>query len=166
MAEIVMSRVDDRLVHGQVITGWLGLRNANCIWIVDDDVATDQVMLNIFRFATPTGVKLEVFTIDQAAEKVTSLGKGHERILLLAKCPGTFLRLVEKGYMPEDINYGAIANKPGSTNVGPNCALSAQEMNDTEKMYQQGIRIWFQLVPMGTHKVYEWRNIRKKFGYQ
>ncbi len=39
MSEVVMHRVDDRLIHGQVIVGWVGLRNANAIWIVDDFVA-------------------------------------------------------------------------------------------------------------------------------
>lgn len=166
MSDIVMSRIDDRLVHGQVITGWLGLRNANCIWIVDDDVASDQVMLDIFRFATPTGVRLEVYTVDQAAERLNCLNEGNERIILLAKRPNTFVRLVEKGFLPEDINFGAVSNKKGSKNVGPNCALSPEEMEDTEKLHRLGIRIWFQLVPMGSHKVYEWRNVRKKFGYK
>ena len=39
-----MNRIDDRLVHGQVMTGWLGLRRANAIWIVDDGVATNPMM--------------------------------------------------------------------------------------------------------------------------
>ncbi len=40
MSEIVLNRVDDRLIHGQVMIGWLGLRRANTVWIADDAVAT------------------------------------------------------------------------------------------------------------------------------
>jgi len=59
MSEIVLNRVDDRLIHGQVMTGWLGLRRASAIWIADDAVATNPMMLDIFRFAAPSGIKIE-----------------------------------------------------------------------------------------------------------
>lgn len=164
MSEIVLNRVDDRLIHGQVMIGWLGLRRANTIWIADDGVATNPMMLDIFRFAAPTGIKIEAFTIDAIAEKIRDLGSGHDRIILLAKVPKTFLRLVEKGYRPSDINYGAMAHKANSRNVAANCDLSAEEIEDTEKIYQQGIRIWIQLVPFGGQKITEWETARKKVG--
>ena len=166
MSEIVMNRVDDRLIHGQVISGWLGLRNANSIWIVDDDVAVDPMMLDIFSFAAPTGVKLKAYTVDQASEKLANLSDGKDRVLFLAKFPKTFVRLVEMGYKPEDINYGAMAKKPNSITIGPNCDLSPEEIEDTEKLYQLGIHIWIQLVPMGGHKVQEWEKARQKAGFE
>lgn len=164
MSEIVLNRVDDRLIHGQVMIGWLGLRRANTIWIADDGVATNPMMRDIFRFAAPTGIKIEAFTIDALAEKLRDLSSGHDRIILLAKVPKTFLRLMEKGYRPSDINYGAMAHKANSRNVASNCDLSPEEIEDTEKIYQQGIRIWIQLVPFGGQKITEWETARKKVG--
>ncbi len=164
MSEIVLNRVDDRLIHGQVMTGWLGLRRANAIWIADDAVATNPMMLDIFRFAAPSGIKIEAFTIDKVAEKLRTLNSGHDRIILLAKVPKTFLRLLEKGYRASDINYGAMAHKAKSRNVASNCDLSLEEIEDTEKLYQQGIRIWIQLVPFGGQKPIEWGVARKKAG--
>jgi D-glucosaminate-specific PTS system IIB component len=164
MSEVVLNRVDDRLIHGQVMTGWLGLRRANAIWIADDTVASNPMMLDIFRFAAPSGVKLEAHTIDRAAEKLLDLSKGNDRIILLAKVPKTFLRLLEKGYRPADINYGAMAHKAQSRNVAPNCDLLPDEIADTEKLYQQKIRIWIQLVPFGGQKAIEWEAARKKAG--
>ena len=58
-----MNRIDDRLVHGQVMTGWLGLRGANSIWIVDDVVASTPMMLDIFRFAAPAGINMEAMSV-------------------------------------------------------------------------------------------------------
>lgn len=164
MSTIVMNRVDDRLIHGQVITGWSKLRNATAIWIVDDQVAATPMMLDIFRFAAPPGIKLEAMTVDQASERLQNLDKGNDHIMLLAKYPATFLRLVEKGYKPEDINFGAMAHKPGSRTVAPNADLSPQEIEDTEKLFKMGIRIWIQLVPFGGQQVVEWANARKKLG--
>jgi D-glucosaminate PTS system EIIB component len=164
MSEIVLNRVDDRLIHGQVMIGWLGLRRANTVWIADDAVATNPMMLDIFRFAAPSGIKIEAFTVDKIAEKLRDLSSGHDRTILLAKVPKTFLRLLEKGYRASDINYGAMAHKANSRNIASNCDLSAEEIEDTEKLHQQGIRIWIQLVPSGGQKPIEWEVARKKAG--
>ena len=164
MSEIVLNRVDDRLIHGQVMTGWLGLRRASAIWIADDAVATNPMMLDIFRFAAPSGIKIEAFTLDAIAEKLRDLSSGHDRIILLAKVPKTFLRLLEKGYRASDINYGAMAHKPHSRNIATNCDLSPEEIEDTEKLHRQGIRVWIQLVPFGGQKPIEWEAARKKAG--
>lgn len=166
MSKIVMYRIDDRLIHGQVVTGWLGLRNANTIWIVDDIVACDPMMLDIFRFAAPTGVKFQAYTVDQAAERLANLDEGNERILFLAKVPKTFVRLAEKGFIPEDINYGAMSKKKDSITLGQNCDLSPEEIEDSEKLFQLGVHIWLQLVPMGGQKVTEWESVRKKLGFK
>jgi D-glucosaminate-specific PTS system IIB component len=164
MSEVVLNRVDDRLIHGQVMTGWLGSRRGNTIWIADDAVASNPMMLDIFRFAAPSGVKIEAFTIEKMAERLVDLSKGNDRIILLAKVPQTFLRLMEKGYRPSDINYGAMAHKAKARNVAPNCDLSPEEIEDTEKLYQQGMRVWIQLVPFGGQKPIEWETARKKVG--
>jgi D-glucosaminate PTS system EIIB component len=164
MSEIVLNRVDDRLIHGQVMTGWLGLRRASAIWIADDAVATNPMMLDIFRFAAPSGIKIEAFTLDAIAEKLRDLSSGHDRIILLAKVPKTFLRLLEKGYRASDINYGAMAHKPNSRNLASNCDLLPEEIEDTEKLHRQGIRVWIQLVPFGGQRPIEWEAARKKAG--
>ncbi|HLI91753.1 MAG TPA: PTS sugar transporter subunit IIB [Ktedonobacteraceae bacterium] len=164
MSEVVLNRVDDRLIHGQVMTGWLGARRANVIWIADDGVASNPMMLDIFRFAAPSGIKIEAFTIERIAEKLSRISDGHDRIILLAKVPRTFLRLLEKGYRPSDINYGAMAHRANSRNVAPNCDLSPDEIADSEMLHQQGIRIWIQLVPFGSQKPIEWVTARKKAG--
>ena len=166
MSEIVMNRVDDRLIHGQVITGWVGLRNANAIWIVDDAVAVNPMMLDIFKFAAPANVTIEAFTVAAAAEKLQKLSEGNARVLLITKVPKTFLRLMELGYQPKDINYGAMAHKPQSKNVAPNCDLSPEEIADTEALHQKGIRVWIQLVPFGGQREVEWAKARQKVGFK
>lgn len=166
MSKVVMHRIDDRLIHGQVITGWMGLRGANAIWIVDDVVANTPMMLDIFRFAAPPGVRLEAMTVDQASESLKNLDQGNDKIMFLAKFPKTFLRLLEMGYNPKDINYGAMAHKANSKNVAPNCDLTPEEIADTEALYQSGIRIWIQLVPFGGQREVDWSNVRGKLGFK
>ena len=161
-----MNRIDDRLVHGQVMTGWLGLRRANTIWIVDDAVATNPMMLDIFRFAAPAGIKMEAMAIDAATQRLSDLSQGGDKIILIAKVPKTFVRLLEGGYRPSDINIGAMAHKAQSRNVTQNCDLSPEEIEDTEVLHNTGIRIWIQLVPFGGHRAMDWKDARRKVGLQ
>ncbi len=165
MSEVVMHRVDDRLIHGQVIVGWVGLRNANAIWIVDDFVAKNSMMLNIFKFAAPPGIKLIAMTVDEASERLKKLDDGNDRILLIAKIPQTLVRLKEKGYMANDVNFGAMAHKPNSVQVGSQTELTPEEAEAAELLYQAGAHVWILLVPHGGQKTVEWEDARKKFGY-
>jgi len=164
MSEVVMNRIDDRLIHGQVVTVWTRLRNANSILIVDDVVAKTPMMMDMFKFAAPPGIKLAAMTVADAGERLKSLNQGNDRMIILAKVPSTFLRLMELGYKPADINYGAMAHKANSKNVVGQCELTPQEIQETEQLYQSGIRIWIQLVPLGGHKETDWKNVRGKLG--
>jgi D-glucosaminate-specific PTS system IIB component len=166
MAEIVMNRIDDRLIHGQVVSGWLKLRNANEIWIVDDQTANTPMLIDMFSFAAPVGIKIEAFTVEAGSEKLAKLEElGNKRILLLTKEPETFLQLIEMGYMPEDINYGAMGAKSPeirTTEVAANCSLTDDEIRDTDELQSKGIRVWIQLTPFGGQRVTEWDKARKK----
>jgi D-glucosaminate-specific PTS system IIB component len=164
MSQVVMNRIDDRLIHGQVIIGWTKMRNVSSILIVDDAVAKTPMMMDIMRFAAPPGVKLEAVTVDVAAERLKKLEQGNDRIMLLAKVPSTFVRLLETGYKPADINYGAMAHKANSKNVAQNCDLTPEEIDQTEQLAQAGIRIWIQLVPFGGQKDVDWSAVRSKLG--
>jgi PTS system mannose-specific IIB component len=124
------------------------------------------MMLDLFRFAAPPGIKLEAIVVDTAIERLKNLAQGNDRIMILAKVPSTFLRLLDSGYKPADINYGAMASKPNSKNVAPNCNLTAQEIEETEKLHQAGIRVWIQLVPLGGQKEVDWTSIRSKLGFK
>ena len=60
MRNVVLARIDDRLIHGQVVTGWLKLTNGNKIYIVDDKLKNDAMMKTILKTAAPVGTKVFV----------------------------------------------------------------------------------------------------------
>ena len=53
MQNLVLTRIDDRLIHGQVMTAWIKNRKANQVVIVDDDVANDEYMIDVLEMAIP-----------------------------------------------------------------------------------------------------------------
>lgn len=53
MANIVLCRIDSRLIHGQVVTKWVGQSQANRIAVVSDELDADPFMKNIYLMAAP-----------------------------------------------------------------------------------------------------------------
>lgn len=68
---IVLVRIDDRLIHGQVMTSWLNYTGANKIMVIDDGVAEDPFMKSVLKTCVPANVKLATFKVDvKSAMKV------------------------------------------------------------------------------------------------
>ena len=84
MRNVILARVDDRLIHGEVVTAWIPTKRATRIIIIDDEVAADQFNVRVVKALAPEGTKCFVYTVDKAAEKLMVPGVPDERLLLLA----------------------------------------------------------------------------------
>ena len=96
MANIVLSRVDSRLIHGQVITKWIKQYPAKRIMIIDDELAKDSFMAEIYMMAAPTGIKVEIVSVESAGKK---LQETDENVFILYKTIGTCFQAY-KGEIP------------------------------------------------------------------
>ena len=97
MSKIVLSRIDDRLIHGQVMTAWVQHVGGNEIVIVDDKVAKDPFLSAVITGAVPKHLSAQAMTIDGAAEYLEKIKDEDKNIIILAKGPKVFLDLIEKG---------------------------------------------------------------------
>ena len=73
MADINLVRIDFRLIHGQVVTKWVKQANANRIIIVNDMLAKDEFLASVYKMAAPSNVKVDIFTVDDAMAKWTTI---------------------------------------------------------------------------------------------
>ena len=95
MENLLLARIDDRLIHGQVMTAWMKVMPAKKIIIVDNKAAKDDFMINVLELAAPSGVKVEVLNEEKAIE---SLKKGLSvPTIMLAKSPYAYKALVDRG---------------------------------------------------------------------
>lgn len=104
MANIVLARVDDRLIHGQVMTAWLQYTGGNHIVIVDDNTASDEFTKEIMAMAVPEGIGLDVFSKGEAIDGISRLDE-NKKIIILTKTPEVFLYLIENGIKIEKNYY-------------------------------------------------------------
>ena len=81
MANITLTRIDSRLIHGQVIVKWSRIANGNRIVIVDDELEKDSFMVDIYQMAAPSGMSVEIYSTTRAAEEFKKDKMGEGKIL-------------------------------------------------------------------------------------
>lgn len=147
MRNVVLARVDDRLIHGEVVTAWTPTMRANRIIIVDDEVAKDTFNVRVVKALAPAGTKVFVYDVEKASEKLMVQGLPDERLLVLAKTPVTFNRLIKNGVPLKEVNLGGAGIRGERKPFINNVSLDPQEVLACEEMQKTGCRVYYQLVP-------------------
>lgn len=136
-------RIDDRLLHGQVLAGWvqpLGIRH---VVIANDAVAEDKLQVELYRAVVPVGLKLDVLPLNKAGE----LRTGGEETMILVSSPADARRLVEAGVTPDVVNIGGLHQSPGRTEIFPFVWVSADDKRDIRFLLDAGLKIEIRMLP-------------------
>ena len=155
MENVLLARVDDRLIHGQVMTAWMKLLPAKEIIVIDNKVAKDEFMITVLEMAAPTGVKVKVFTEEKAAE-VLQAGLSKPTILL-AKSQVSYKGIIDRGVELEAINLGGMGINNDRTTLYKNIAASPAEREAIKEFLDKGIDVKIQVIP--ADKVVEVKDI-------
>lgn len=114
---IIATRIDGRLIHGQVANLWKTKLNISRIMVIDGAVAQNDIEKQGLKLGCPPGVKLSILPIDKAANNIKE-GKYDTRLLLIvARRPENFLRLVEYGVSLPEHNVGNMSQTPETRSV-------------------------------------------------
>ena len=96
MPNIVLSRIDERLVHGQVGVQWVGFADANIVVVANDEVANDEIQQNLMEMVIADGISIRFWTLQKTIETIHK-ANDKQRILLVCKTPTDFQYLIEIG---------------------------------------------------------------------
>ena len=146
MLKVVLTRIDDRLIHGQVITAWSKITSATRIIVVDDGVSKDPFMTKVLKIAAPSTVKVEVYSIEEAVAVLNGEETG-EKVIVLVKNPATVLDLVKKGVGIKELNVGGMGASKGRKSFYKNISVSQEEKDIFKELTNSGIDISIQIVP-------------------
>lgn len=115
---IIATRIDGRLIHGQVANLWITTKlNIGRIMVIDDAVAQNDIEKQGLKLACPPGVKLSILPIDKAANNIKEGKYDTQRLLIVARRPENFLRLVEYGVSLPEHNVGNMSQTPETRSV-------------------------------------------------
>lgn len=146
MLDIVFSRVDDRLIHGQVVTGWLRHYQAKRIIIVDDVVSKDEFMLGILEMAAPPGIEVNAYSISKSIEVLLDENNSDTRVLILVKSPVAILELVNAGVDIKHLNVGGMGSNPERSKLYRNIQASQVEIDALKELDKKGVDVEFRVV--------------------
>lgn len=145
--KIVMSRVDERLVHGQVIASWAKIHAVKSILVIDDQLAKDTFMSTVLSMAAPAGVKVELIDVEEAAQRILREGVDTgSNTMLLFKTPKYALALAEKGVALKELNIGNMGAAPGRKAISRNVYASPAEVEMFKAMLDKGVDVYLQMV--------------------
>jgi len=140
-------RIDDRLIHGQVVAVWLRALGAERIVIVDDGAAHDEFMRDVLTLAAPPGIPVEVLDVAAAAVRCSELAAATESVMVLARSPETILRLVKAGVPIGVVDLGGLGAGPGRRRLHRTVSASAEELAQLRELEDLGIRVEIRIVP-------------------
>lgn len=140
-------RIDDRLIHGQVIASWCRHQRFTHIVIVDDAVAHDPFLRDVLTLAAPPGLVVEVFSLDEGAERLSQDYPERSTTMVLVRSPQVAYALYQRGVRFQHLNVGSVGSAPGRRTVFKNIALSDEEIALLQGLYQQGVQITLLTVP-------------------
>lgn len=164
MGKVALARIDERLIHGQVMTNLSKRSGANSIFIVDDIVAKDVFMTSIFKSAgSRTGLKVKILTLEEAIKEWNENQFENNSCILLTRTIGTMCELIKGGCIIEELNLGGIAKKPGTTAIVSAVAITGDDCAKlVELRDKHGVKnIYFQSIP--SNKSIDLKDAEKKF---
>ena len=146
MKNLVFTRIDDRLIHGQVIAAWLrSYSDISHIIVIDDKVSQDPFMHEMFKMLVPTGISIEIRNVDEAVEL---LGKElKEPTMIIVKVPLTLKRIMDAGINIPKINIGGMAMTAGRKKLFQNISASPEELQILKEMINKGVTVEIQIIP-------------------
>lgn len=145
---IIAARIDDRLVHGQVVIGWGRPLEIGRIVLVDDEVAASDFEQDLYRMAVPAGIEVEFLAAAGAGHRIGHLADSTERVLVLTGTVAGMLALVaDPASHLTTINLGGIHDGPGRREYLRYVYLSDTELAGLRLAASRGVRITAQDLP-------------------
>lgn len=142
----ILHRIDDRLIHGQVLVAWGGRLSPARIWVVDDGVAASEWERDLFRDAAP-GIEVHVVSVSDAIAAHSTEAAAPGAAFLLVRDLATARRLVEAGTRVEDWNVGGLHYAVGKDKVSDYVYLDAHDRADARALLSAGVGLVVQDVP-------------------
>lgn len=155
-AKIVLTRIDNRLVHGQVGVTWGSTLNIDTIVVVDDTTAASEFAQKLMQsVATAASLQIRFYTVKDFI-RVLRDNDSNQRLFVVVQSPREARLLVEAGIELNRVNVGNIHYEKGRVAFNRKVYLTQQDIEDMNYMTAQGTELFYQDVPgMAIEKIAE-----------
>ena len=144
---IKLTRIDDRLVHGQVAFTWTPALGVDCLLVANDRTAKDEFLKMTMGLAKPAGVKLQILTVDAAIKYINDPANKGQALLVLVDSVKDVHALAAGVSEIQSINFGGIRAKAGARQVAKAISLTEDDILLIRELLAKGIELEVRQVP-------------------
>ncbi len=145
---ILLARIDDRLIHGQVVVGCCGSLHARRVILCDPEVMADEFQQRLYAAAVPPDIQLDFCDVPGTAEIIAGLGEEECRHLIVVTGSCAAMRdLCESCPSIDRVCLGGLHHRVEAEEVWPGFFLDAEDRNALRALLDRGIEVVVQRIP-------------------
>lgn len=148
MPNILLTRIDNRLVHGQVGNSWVGATGCNLIVVADDQAANDPIQQSLMKMtADSTGVGIRFFTLQKTID-IIGKASASQKIFIVVRTPADARKLVEGGVPIDKLCIGNMHVGPGKrVSNEAHVYVDDKDLDDLRAIRKRGVDVYIQIAP-------------------
>ena len=138
---LVQVRIDDRLIHGQVVVGWRSSLKPDCILLCSNEVANSDWQRTIYMSAVPDDIQAAVLTLKETIQALLDDKFLEERVILLVDTPQSIVDLIDAGVSITEVNVGGMHFRPGKNQIAPFIFVDEKDIQNFRILYEKNINL-------------------------
>lgn len=157
-------RIDDRLIHGQIVTSWAKSLNIKRILAIDDSIANNKMVQGIMMMGIPKEYNPEIVTLEKAI-KILTEQLDNKNILLITRFAKNLKTIKEYIKEAEEVNIGNCSKQSDSiyiskgVGVGQVLSFSQEDVDVLDELHNEGVKVVFQQMP--SDKIISWPTLKQ-----
>lgn len=144
---VQLFRIDDRLIHGQVVLGWAKFLSSKYIILCDNEVAENDWEGELYLSCVPAGLSAQILNINEMTRLLKNGISEPDKTIVLVKSPSVLLDIINQGYSPDKVNIGGLHYEEARKKYLPYLFLSDKEITDLQSCAEKGVNLYCQDVP-------------------
>ncbi|WP_044642752.1 PTS galactosamine transporter subunit IIB [Risungbinella massiliensis] len=147
---ILLTRIDNRLVHGQVGVIWTSTLGANLLVVVDDQTANEPLQQQLMEAtAKSSGAGIRFFTVQKTID-VIHKAAARQKMFIICKTPETVRRLIDGGVPIQEVNVGNMHYSAGKKELTKKVYVDEKDLEDLHYLQSKGVEVYIQDTPGDT----------------
>jgi mannose/fructose/N-acetylgalactosamine-specific phosphotransferase system component IIB len=140
-------RIDDRLVHGQVVVGWAERLGFQRIILANDQIAQNQELSQLYKSLAPAGMEGAVFSLSDTVTYFSQPSDMKGKSMVIVENPAEALNLLNSGLLVSEVIIGGLHHRNGCRELLPYVFLDPGQCAELKEIINLGIKVYCQDLP-------------------
>lgn len=147
MKGIVHIRIDDRLLHGQVVAFWSNSLQISRVMVINDEVANDELQKTFLRMVAPANIRTSILGKETAVKNILNEKYLGQRVMIIVKNPKDILDLMDLGLDIKEVNVGNMAARKDTIQIKRSVSITNDELGNFLELEKRGVLLTAMMVP-------------------